>query len=303
MSWHVLGAGSLGCLWAARLARSGQRTTLILRNHARLQAYRQAGGLTLTEAGQARLYPLPGQTPDEQEPIERILLACKAYDAATAVSQLQHRLLPGATLVLLQNGLGSQAEVARLLPQARCIMASSTEGAFRQADFQVVLAGQGHTWLGDPLDPTPPPWLDELRAAGIAHEWTTQIDQRLWRKLALNCAINPLTVLHHCRNGELQHCADEIANLCEELVSLLQACGQAQAAVALQEEVGRVIRATATNYSSMYQDVAAGRRTEIAYLLGYACQAAEREQLHLPQLQALYQRLQTHLRTRGLPSH
>jgi 2-dehydropantoate 2-reductase len=46
-----------------------------------------------------------------------------------------------------------------------------------------------------------PIWLEDLHAAGIPHEWSTDILTRLWRKLALNCAINPLTVLHDCRNG------------------------------------------------------------------------------------------------------
>ncbi|NWE50474.1 2-dehydropantoate 2-reductase N-terminal domain-containing protein, partial [Pseudomonas gingeri] len=30
--WHVLGAGSLGSLWATRLARAGLPVTLILRD-------------------------------------------------------------------------------------------------------------------------------------------------------------------------------------------------------------------------------------------------------------------------------
>ena len=70
-----------------------------------------------------------------------------------------------AEVILLQNGLGSQDEVADLVPHARCIFASSTEGAFRQADFQVVFAGHGHTWLGDPQNMQPPAWLADLRQA------------------------------------------------------------------------------------------------------------------------------------------
>ncbi|MOA46712.1 2-dehydropantoate 2-reductase [compost metagenome] len=62
-----------------------------------------------------------------------------------------------------------------------------------------------------------------------------------------------------------------------------------------------MIAATAANYSSMYQDVAAGRRTEIAYLLGHACRAAAQRQLAVPRLQALQQRLSAHLAARGLP--
>ncbi|MOA38039.1 2-dehydropantoate 2-reductase [compost metagenome] len=108
-------------------------------------------------------------------------------------------------------------------------------------------------------------------------------------------------MLYGCRNGGLQAHAGEVAALCHELSALLAACGQPAAAAGLHEEVERVIAATAANYSSMYQDVAAGRRTEIAYLLGHACREATHRQLTLPRLQALEQRLRAHLRARGLP--
>ncbi|WP_416772223.1 putative 2-dehydropantoate 2-reductase [Pseudomonas sp. RHF3.3-3] len=300
--WHVLGAGSLGSLWAARLARAGLPVRLILRDPARLAAYEASGGLTLVEQGQAQSFAIPAETGDANEPITRLLVACKAYDAPAAVARLLPRLSDNAELILLQNGLGSQDAVAALAPGVRCLFASSTEGAFREKDWRVVFAGHGFTWLGDAAHPEPPLWLEDLTRAGIPHEWNTRILTRLWRKLALNCAINPLTVLYSCRNGGLleHHC--EVATLCAELTELLECCGQPAAAEDLHAEVQRVIQATAANYSSMYQDVAHGRRTEISYLLGYACAAAARHQLSLPHLEQLHERLTTHLASHGLPS-
>ncbi|PVV62704.1 2-dehydropantoate 2-reductase, partial [Pseudomonas sp. HMWF011] len=152
--WHILGAGSLGTLWATRLARAGVPVRLILRNQARLASYRAGKGLTLVEHGVEQTYPVIGETPDSSEPIRRLLVACKAYDAQSAIAQLQHRLAPDAELILLQNGLGSQDAVAAQWPSARCIFASSTEGAFRDGDWRVVFAGHGYTWLGDASHPT-----------------------------------------------------------------------------------------------------------------------------------------------------
>ncbi|MCY1213426.1 2-dehydropantoate 2-reductase [compost metagenome] len=301
MTWHILGAGSLGSLWAARLARAALPVRLILRDRTRLKAYEASGGLTLVEQGQAHQYAIPAVLPSTAGPISRLLVACKAYDAEAAVQPLLPYLAPGAELILLQNGLGSQDAVSLRLPHARCVLASSTEGAFREADFRVVFAGHGFTWLGDPQQPTAPEWLADLERAGIPHGWTPDILSRLWRKLALNCAINPLTVLHDCRNGGLANHPAEVAVLCAELVELLRHCGQPDAAEGLHEEVLRVIHATATNYSSMYQDVANGRRTEISYLLGHACATAARHRLSLPHLESLHARLRAHLQQRGLP--
>jgi 2-dehydropantoate 2-reductase len=300
-AWHILGAGSLGSLWATRLFRAGQPVRLILRDAARLAAYHAKGGLTLSEQGQRHRFEVPAQALSDQEPIHRLLVACKAYDAERAVASIASRLAPGAEVLLLQNGLGSQQSVVDLLPEARCIFISSTEGAFRDEDFSVVFAGQGFNWLGDGRSRHAPDWLAALAQAGIPGEWTPDILQRLWRKLALNCAINPLTVLYGCRNGELQHHADEVKGLCDEMVTVLERCGQSQAAVGLHDEVNRVITATAANYSSMYQDVAQGRRTEISYLLGYVCTAVMQQGIEAPLLNALRQRLVRHLTSKGLP--
>lgn len=303
MTWTILGAGSLGCLWAARLSRAGLPVRLLLRDRQRLNAYRALGGVTLVENDRESLYPIAAETAAQGAPIQRLLLACKAYDAESAAASVAARLAPGAELILLQNGLGSQQAVSAHLPRARCLYASSTEGAFRESDFRVVFAGQGQTWLGDEGGGPAPGWLSELGQAGIPAQWSENILERLWRKVALNCAINPLTVLHQCRNGELASHPGEVAALCDELGQLLHAAGYSTAARELQGDVERVIAATAANFSSMYQDVAQGRRSEIAYLLGHACREGDRLHLALPQLRALHERLRAFLVARGLPDN
>ncbi|PZR58434.1 MAG: 2-dehydropantoate 2-reductase, partial [Stutzerimonas stutzeri] len=111
MTWHVLGAGALGSLWATRLARAGLPVRIILRSAERLADYRQAGGLTLEEAGQTSRQAITAELPDAPMPIQRLLVACKAYDAEPAIAQLEARLAPGCEILLLQNGLGSQQAI------------------------------------------------------------------------------------------------------------------------------------------------------------------------------------------------
>ncbi|NVL46920.1 hypothetical protein F2S75_15305, partial [Pseudomonas syringae pv. actinidiae] len=85
--WHVLGAGSLGSLWATRQTRAGFPVRLILRDAARLARYEADGGcVTLVEGDVAQAYPIEAQTAAHNEPIERLLVACKAYDAEQAVA-------------------------------------------------------------------------------------------------------------------------------------------------------------------------------------------------------------------------
>ena len=301
-TWHILGAGSLGGLWATRLLRAGIPLRIILRNTARLADYHAAGGLGLIEDGEPRVYAVPAELPDTAAPIKRLLVACKAYDAEAAIAEVAPRLVSGSEILLLQNGLGSQQAIATRWPDSRCVFISSTEGAYRQADFQIVHAGQGHNWLGEPGHRHPPSWLADLDAAGIPYTWTDDIMAKLWRKLAINCAINPLSVLHNCRNGELLAHPEQLHRLCNELGELLQACTQAGAADGLEDEVLRVIEATSNNYSSMHQDVRNGRRTEVSYLLGQACRTARQLGLEMPELSGLLGQLQGFLHRHGLPA-
>lgn len=301
VTWHVLGVGSLGGLWATRLFRAGVPLRLILRNPQRLDDYQKVGGLTLIDEGNSCLYPILAELPDATAPIERLLVACKAYDTQEAVAEVAHRLTPGADILLLQNGLGSQQAIAERWHDSRCIFISSTEGAYRQDGFSIVHAGKGQNWLGDPLNRNPPTWLTDLEKARIPHAWTEDIMSKLWRKLALNCAINPLSVLHDCRNGELLTHRDELSELCVELTHLLITWDQADAACALEDDVLNVIEATSSNYSSMHQDVQNGRRTEVSYLLGHACRVAHHRGIVTPRLSTLLEQLQALLEDRGLP--
>lgn len=305
MSWHILGAGSLGCLWAARLAAQQQAVYLLLRDAPSLARYQLTPGVALSDAEQQHTlyYPIAAQLPEDPQPIQTLLVACKAYDAEAAVQSVAQRLTADSQVILLQNGMGSQQAIQNQLPDIRCIAASTTEAAYSVAPFHSVFAGQGETWLGDLQTPrltAPATALDSCQAAGIPCTWTAQINKKLWRKLAINCAINPLTVIYNCLNGGLKTHPERINTLCDELQTLLRSAGQGSAAEALQENVWSVIEKTAANSSSMRQDVLNQRRTEISYMTGYACAQSKALGCYTPNLDALHAQLTERLRSLGL---
>ncbi len=306
MLWHIQGPGSLGCLWAARFAAAQLPVRLILRNREALARYQQLGAVRISDAQMlhSNSYPITAQLSDDPEPIQNLLLACKAYDAESAIAQVAHRLNKNSLVLLLQNGLGSQQAVQALLPNTRCIAASSTEGAYLAEPFHTVFAGQGEIWLGG-LDNSPEPagLIEHCQTANIPCTWTTDISSKLWRKLAINCAINPLTVIHDCNNGALLQDPSLINTLCNELQLLLNAAGQSEAAQNLAQHVWQVINKTAANSSSMRQDTHHRRRTEISYMTGFACLQSKALECPTPTLLALHAQLQTVLIAQGLPSN
>ncbi|MFT7684479.1 MAG: 2-dehydropantoate 2-reductase, partial [Moritella dasanensis] len=120
--------------------------------------------------------------------------------------------------------------------------------------------------------------------------WCDDIRQKLWLKLVINCAINPLTAIHQCKNGELASPAlhPQVIKVVQELALVCEKARLPWSYAELQAQVDNVIKRTADNYSSMYQDQQFNRQSEIDYITGYVLKVANAYSIPVPTNQALY---------------
>lgn len=286
--WHVLGAGAMGCLFASALTRARCTTTLLLRDATATDAV----DLTIEEDGNSRQHRLKANYSGDQGYIAQLLVTTKAYDVLPAVSAVRHRLDRHSRVLLMVNGMGFGEQLQAQLPWLDTYQGTTTEGAFRIAPWHICHAGRGHTVIGRQGMASPPQWFNSWQAALDQCAWDADIDRALWRKLAVNCAINPLTALHSCRNGELASnpdLASQVTVLCREIARVCAAAGFQDIARDVATTVATVIRGTADNRSSMLQDVLQGRRTEIDYITGYLLAEAQRHGIDVPLNTRLYE--------------
>ncbi|MDO8861426.1 2-dehydropantoate 2-reductase [Haliea sp. E1-2-M8] len=287
--WHILGVGAIGGLFASLLQEAGTRCTLLLRDSDPDLA-EGTTCITLRRGERLHSYQFEASASADASPISHLLVCTKAQDIIPAIAGVAHRLAPDAVVLLLANGLGYQQQVRARWPQLDCFSGSTTEGVFREGRRAICHAGRGSTLVGQPGRETAPGWFDAWLALPIQCGWSRDIDTVLWRKLAINCAINPLTALHGCPNGELAQRAELAAlvgELCAEIRAIGIAAGQEQAVSDLQTQVMAVISATANNRSSMLQDVLAGRETEIDYLTGHLLAQGREHGIEAPRNAAL----------------
>lgn len=288
-TWYILGAGAIGGLFAARLALAGQPLQVLTRDAAAAAAL-DAQGLTLEDAAGTHHVRVAAAAVTAPGPLIRRLLICtKAPQTLAALAPLRARLNADSRIVLLQNGMGGAERIHAAHPQPRLLLATTTLGAYRRGPWQVVHAGLGETALGDGPLPLPAAEREELLASlarsGLPLCWDDDIRTRLWRKLAINCAINPATALLDCANGALADDDDArtlVATVCAEAAAVMRAEGLRADAGELASAVHAAARATAANRSSMRADVAAGRETEIDYINGYLLQRAVAHGLSVP---------------------
>lgn len=283
--WHILGAGAIGGLFAAHLTRAGVRCTLLLRQ----PREDSCPMLIETDDGMTET-ALPCSPASARDTVTHVLVTTKAHQALDALAGLRHRLDTGATVLLLMNGMGLSEEVSRLFPDARVYCGTTTEGAYRRSGRHIVHAGRGKTLLGSPDGHPAPAWFPSWEASELTCRWTDDIAAAMWHKLSVNCAINPLTAIHRCRNGALiadPELRRAMGALCDEIVAVSSALGFTATAANLHATVEQVAAATAENRSSMLQDVCAGRPTEIDYITGYLVARAMAAGIAVPRNRAV----------------
>ena len=290
---YVLGAGSIGCLFAAYLQRAGHKPTLILRDKSHCALLQQQGGIMLEHEPRSVCIAIAGVTAATiDQPIAQLLICTKAQQTLTAINSVKSKLAKRPILILLQNGMGVRELLQREIPDAIILHAITTAGAWQRERFHVVQASRGETVIGAATaseqhyaDAAANALRCELPIASVA-----DIERRLWLKLAINSVINPLTALHQCRNGELLQLPgidDTIAQLCSEFAQVAAAEQQIFAQDFLVETVHAVIRDTAANRSSTLQDIRARRRTEIDFINGHIIKRALQHRISCPQQIAL----------------
>ncbi len=284
--WHILGAGAMGCLWAARLVQQGASVTLLLRTKEDLRHHADAGGqITLEEQDVLQRIPVQAQLATSViTPIQLLLVTTKAQHVETALASVNHAIAPHTHILLLQNGIKAQRRASAKFGAQRVYCLSTSQGAWLRAPLHVVHAGSGETWLGQlghaaSLDST---LVQSLPIAAMGIRTDPDIEGRLWRKLAINCAVNALTVIYDCRNGELlTHPKGrvELLALCAEIDALYAALQETPALNDLVGQVDAVLTATAQNFSSTLQDFRRGKGSELAELNGYLCELAHTHKL------------------------
>ncbi|PCJ15545.1 MAG: hypothetical protein COB04_13090 [Gammaproteobacteria bacterium] len=325
-NWYILGPGAIGTLWASRFLTHNIPVSLICRTQQ--SAHSLSQGFTLeNQQSSTRFSPHCVTSDHLSQPCEHVLITCKAHQTMDALHSIGQFIRPTTHLVLLQNGIGVASQIHTQYPDNPLILGITNDAAYRKTNNHIHHVATGDTWFGaweTPRDnasngsnnnpnnnlqktstsadhsPTPHPTIDSLRTIGgrLAElspkgQWDGNIMRRVWQKFAINCAINGLTVLYQCKNGQLldqgpkqQH----LQRICTEIDQIIAANDQALEPP-IYESAVNIAKQTALNYSSMLQDSKNNKALEIDYLNGYLCTIADQKNLACEENRALTQQL------------
>ena len=274
----ILGAGAIGSVYGAKLSKFND-VTLVARQEHVDEINKNGLKITGLENG---VYKLKAVT--KIESIEKgtlIILATKVYDSENAIREIKDLVRKDTAILCLQNGLDSENIVKNIIGN-RCIVIRSITN-FAAAFLKpgtVKLNDCSYTAIED--SKVSKELADNFEKCGLNGRVSDNIRKDIWKKLILNCVLNPLTAILRVENMEI---ASENLNPLKKLI--VDECLN----VAKKEGIGfdfdfidRINKGVKDNrnISSMQQDIIKGKKTEIDYLNGAVVELGRKYSIRCP---------------------
>jgi 2-dehydropantoate 2-reductase len=284
MSLLVVGTGALACLFASRLAAAGLPVTMLGSWPDGLAALRHHGVRLLDLNGSTHAYDVEVMDAGScHGSYSKALVLVKSWQTERVARQLERCLDDSGIALTLQNGFGNVETLQAVLGFTRVALGVTTTGARVLEPGYVQHTGEGKVSLGSHKNLAG--FGELLQNAGFQVEMIADPQSLLWGKLVINAAINPLTALLRVPNGELlaRPSARELMQEAASEAALVAAAKEIRLPYDDPEDaVEAVAKNTASNISSMLQDVLRGTPTEIDAINGAVIREGEKVGLLAP---------------------
>jgi 2-dehydropantoate 2-reductase len=298
----IVGAGAIGSYYGARLALSGADVRFLLRGD--LAAVR-ARGLTLRERDATRRLENVAAFGRAEEigPVDLVLVALKTTANSALPALLPPLVAPHTLVVTLQNGLGNEELLARLVGAERVLGGLCFIAVTREAPGELV---GYHTPGAITLGEFGRPAAARTRAvaalferAGVSMRVADSLAEARWRKLVWNVPFNGLAIAAGGITTDKiladPRLACEVRALMDEVAGAARHFGFLVPEEFIQDQIDITPPMGPYKPSSLV-DFLAGREVELEAIWGEPLRRAQAAGLAMPRLATLYAELQRCLR-------
>ncbi len=292
----VVGGGAIGGFYGGLLARQGHDVAVVCRgNYAQVQ---QGGFDVQSPLGHLSFRPseVLSSPADYRGFPDYLLLCVKVIDGLDRAALIQPAVGPETTLVLIENGIHIESDIAARFPNNPLISGLAFVAVSRAAPAGIVHRAYGDLVLGLYGDAPGVGALERLaeafRQSGIACDITDDVETARWGKCVWNASFNPVSVLAggvdtatilSAEGGERL-----IRSAMREVTFIAAAEGHPLPDEVVDLNIERT-RAMPPYKTSMALDFEHGRPMEVDAVLGRAVSAAHRLGVPVPVLETLLQ--------------
>lgn len=294
----VYGPGGVGGYFGGRLAQAGADVRLIARG-AHLAALREHGLRVRSVAGDFTVDVAATDDPADVGVCDYVLFCVKSFDTESATARLAPLLGDGTAVLSLQNGVDNEEKLAAAIgPEHVLGGAAFIFAGIGEPGLVVHTGGPTSITFGE-LDGRPTErsqrLLESCHAAGFGAELSADIRTVLWAKLAFICAQAGMTAAVRLPIGDIRSTAagwSAFQAIVEEVAAVAAADGHPLPAAAVQRALDLGRSGEPGSFSSLHDDLVAGRRMELEALHGVVVRRAAEHGVPVPMTQAVYAVLQ-----------
>ena len=272
-----MGAGGIGSVCGALLSENNDVT--LIGNKAHMYSIK-TGGLAISGDIKKIFYPEATTKINNISDRSLIILTTKTYDSARAINGIKRLLKKDTIILILQNGLGNESIVKQIAPQSTKVLRGVTNMAAEFSKPGRVKFWRGETTIESEEDSAK--IAQVFNASGLETHLTENIGKEVWTKLVVNCVVNPLTAILQVKNCKIL--GDSLKKVRHDIVKECLKVGTAEGVILPLNLVDSIDKQVAsyTNFSSMYQDLVKGKRTEIDFLNGKIVELGHRNHVQTP---------------------
>ncbi len=235
MKIGVVGTGAVGGYYGALLAKNGFDVHFLLRSD--FDHVKQNGLRVESKNGDFKLDHVKCYlSPKEMPECDILIVALKTIHNHQLHAMLPAVTMPGTSVVLLQNGLGVEKEIADIVPEAivmggLCFLCSNKigPGHIRHLDYGSIRLGQYQT------NDAPAGVTDKLKMmadifskAKIPVQLEPSLGKARWEKLVWNMAFNGTTVILDATTDLIMKndaARSMVAEIMREVIGGARVCG------------------------------------------------------------------------------
>lgn len=296
----VVGAGGVGAYFGGRLAQSGKAEISVVcrSDYASVIAHGYriksiAGDFDFMPAG---VYRTPADCPEE---LDLVIVTTKVLPGIDVPAMIRPVIRENTAILLIQNGLGMEEEMAAAYPDNPLLGAIAYIGVFREGDGQITHQGGGTLAIGKypQGDSALLDWLVYTWSnVGVGTRKSEDIILDRWSKLVWNAPYNPVSILAGCVDTGVISADPLLDDLCAELMREVCAAAKACGKELPEDIVRRNLDYThgfPPYKTSMLLDYENKRPLEVEAILGSIVRRADAKGVAIPRLQTLYALLQS----------
>ncbi len=285
-----MGTGGTGGYYGGLLAQAREEVICIARG-AHLEAIRNHGLTVKSEQhGDGTVRVEATDNPGSIGTVDVVLFCVKTYDTETAVDKVRSLIGPNTVVLSVQNGIGSSAELTRLLGPKSVVGCAAYVSSVVESPGVISHRAGGRLVLGE-LSGGSSERTERLctvfERARIRTELHTDIHVALWEKFIAICGISGLTALMRLPLGSILE-SPESRTMFQQTLQEVETVARAKGVGVSADVQKRSMVRSGTVYGSMYYDLVAGRRLELEALNGAVVRLGQECGIAVPMNFAIY---------------